>query len=676
METIADIVKTENIVIEKDQSIASAIEVMYRNDEGVVVVIDEKKIIGILTERDVVGLLDEHIILEQPVQEIAKKKIVGIHPNRSVEYALHILIDNNIRRLVIIDDNDEFVGIVTQEMIINLLEKEHYRVDLKVSQILSSTGKSIVTLPLQCSLEDAVTQMHSKHIGSVLVSDGEKMAGIITERDLVRIVSQNVPMQTPIAEVMSKPVISVGIDDSIETIVNIMHNRHIRRVLVIDEQGSALGVVGTRDIIKNIKGNYGLFIENKLKHTKQALNTISEVIFELYRDDGNDLIQWGNDTALKIFGDVIIDKPVTALIDQEDWSTIIHELEEHGEIKDYRVHIGEQQYMVSCSQHSRHSNQSLILVCKDVTEYEYRLRYEREKRLEREKTLRLLQNVMDQQQNIVVVTDGKEVKKVNKAFLEFFHVESLARFEEKHDCICELFIAHDNYFHLGKVAQNELWAEALSLQDRQQAIVSMIDHATGEPKVFAAKANKLQNGSRFYVVTFSDVTNLQIESQENYYKATHDALTGIYNRVYFSDSLMHKMEMAQRYDSSLSLILFDIDHFKSVNDTYGHLVGDEVLIKLAATIKRLLRKSDSIARWGGEEFVVLLPNTGIEQAELIAENLRQQIEQIAFRKLGRVTSSFGVAELLKNEDEKDFLKRVDEALYMAKSSGRNCVVSG
>ncbi len=634
------------------------------------------KVIGLLTERDVVDMLEDHTYLQQPVLEIARKKIIGIQPDRSVEYALHILIDNNIRRLVIIDENDDFIGIVTQEMIIDLLEDDHFRVNLKVSQVLSSSEQNIITLPIESVLEDSVSQMYTKNIGSVLISDGEEIVGIITERDVVRIASQDISMETPIDEVMSKPVITVAVDDPVQSIVDMMQSRQIRRVLVTDNNGSPVGVMSTRDIIKNIKGNYGLMLESKLNHTKRALNAIDEVIFELYFDNENVLIQWGNKIALETFGEGIIDHSITGLIDQVEWKHILSELEARGKITDHKVRMGEEDYLLSCNQYSGHQHQSLILICKNVTGYEDRLRHEQELRLEQEQTLQILQNAIDQQQNIVIVTNGKEIFRVNRAFREFFHISSLEEFQKKSGCIGEYFIAHDDFFHLGKLGQSESWLEVLATQHKEQTLVSMLEQTTAEPKAFALKVSQLDSGSKFYVATFFDVTDLHIKSKENYFKATHDPLTGIYNRAYFSDNLEHKREMMQRYDASLSLILFDIDHFKAINDNYGHLVGDDVLVTLATDVKKLLRKSDSLARWGGEEFVILLPNTKRKQAELIAENLRYQIEHLSFKQIEGLTASFGVAELLGDEDEKQLLHRVDEALYKAKAKGRNCVISG
>ncbi|NCA72346.1 MAG: PAS domain S-box protein, partial [Sphingobacteriia bacterium] len=157
--------------------------------------------------------------------------------------------------------------------------------------------------------------------------------------------------------------------------------------------------------------------------------------------------------------------------------------------------------------------------------------------------------------------------------------------------------------------------------------------------------------------------------------ATTDRLTGLWNRHYFEEAMCAEMRRLARYsEQPLSLLLFDIDHFKSINDTHGHLVGDQVLSALTHRVRQHLRATDVLARWGGEEFVVLLPHTRGEDAVRLAENLRQLVAGEPFPEVGRVTLSLGVAEFQPDETSDRWLKRVDDALYAAKTAGRNRVV--
>ena len=157
--------------------------------------------------------------------------------------------------------------------------------------------------------------------------------------------------------------------------------------------------------------------------------------------------------------------------------------------------------------------------------------------------------------------------------------------------------------------------------------------------------------------------------------AITDRLTGIYNRYKFDESLKEEMERSTRYKTPLSLLMFDIDHFKEVNDVHGHLVGDEVLMALSALVLSRIRKTDCFCRWGGEEFCILAPQTPLENAVKVLDKLRLLITQYAFADGVRLAISGGVA-LMRPEDTKEsFTKRVDEALYRAKTNGRNRIES-
>lgn len=158
-------------------------------------------------------------------------------------------------------------------------------------------------------------------------------------------------------------------------------------------------------------------------------------------------------------------------------------------------------------------------------------------------------------------------------------------------------------------------------------------------------------------------------------EASTDKLTGAFNRSRFDKFFDFEIEKAKVNNNILSMIIVDIDHFKAINDTYGHNVGDEVLKEISALITKNLRRVDIFARWGGEEFVILLPGTSTDGTHKLASKLRELVESTRFSIAGNITSSFGIGTLNKSEDKKAFFKRVDEALYEAKRTGRNKVVT-
>lgn len=163
-----------------------------------------------------------------------------------------------------------------------------------------------------------------------------------------------------------------------------------------------------------------------------------------------------------------------------------------------------------------------------------------------------------------------------------------------------------------------------------------------------------------------DAKRLQLVAQT-------DALTGLPNRLRLDQELQRALEVAGRHDRPLALIMFDLDQFKKVNDRHGHLVGDEVLQEVAVMVRPLLRRGDLLGRWGGEEFLIVAPETNLEQARNLAERIRRRFETHVFPRSLKVTASFGVAAGSGQDSNAELYERVDRLLYDAKRSGRNQV---
>ena len=187
---------------------------------------------------------------------------------------------------------------------------------------------------------------------------------------------------------------------------------------------------------------------------------------------------------------------------------------------------------------------------------------------------------------------------------------------------------------------------------------------------------------RFGRVIFKYLSGSNIENayhQEIYRLTTTDPMTQVYNRRYFMETLAREFSRSRRYELPLSLVMIDLDHFKHVNDTYGHLAGDHVLKQVGKTLNQSLRHEDVLARYGGEEFSALLPQTDIDMAIQVSERLRSSIAEQSFSFDGLpipVTISVGVSKMAENDDPtgQSLIKRADDYLLRAKSEGRNRVV--
>lgn len=289
-------------------------------------------------------------------------------------------------------------------------------------------------------------------------------------------------------------------------------------------------------------------------------------------------------------------------------------------------------------------------------------------KLEIDNTLKTVINAIP---NPVILTNGQDVQSANHAFLEFIGVSSPEEFNQRHRSVADIFIKNNGFFSSSEITTDEYWTDYLFYRPERKRIVSLVNRS-GELRDFEITLKKIENQSE-YIVVFNDVTSYVSEKNEYEYFAFHDHLTKVYNRQKFDELFLKALENKKRYGDSLSVILMDIDHFKIVNDTYGHLIGDLVLVLLATVVVENLRINDIFARWGGEEFIILLPRTDLDNAYMKAEELRQLIGSYSDIELPQITISMGVTEATDTDDMNSCLQRVDKALFMAKEK-RNDVV--
>ena len=292
---------------------------------------------------------------------------------------------------------------------------------------------------------------------------------------------------------------------------------------------------------------------------------------------------------------------------------------------------------------------------------------EKEQLLQRQ--MEYAQNIVDLQDNLIIVTDGDLATNVNHATLEFFGVTSLFEYQKKFRCVCKMFQELEGVFHLGGMKEDGSWIEELIERlKHEDVVVAMEDHQK-RLREFTIRAKQFYE---YYILSLTDITTIYKQKIKYEHDANFDPLTQVYNRSAFHRLLHKKIHEASSTSTSLSLVLLDIDHFKSVNDTYGHLVGDKVLQHLSSLIVKQIRKDDIFARWGGEEFIFVL-DTSKQAVVKIVENIRLLIEKEPFEEIGSVTCSFGITEFLEGDTIESMTNRADEALYEAKESGRNRV---
>jgi diguanylate cyclase len=278
------------------------------------------------------------------------------------------------------------------------------------------------------------------------------------------------------------------------------------------------------------------------------------------------------------------------------------------------------------------------------------------------------QKIINGSSNIIFINNPFETIEVNDTFYKYFkEFRSFEEFKQEHRCISEYFLLEEGC--LRQTMDGVNWLEYLITHRGGKNSVKM--ELAGEIRYFSISASLISQEKQHYAIIMSDITEQETYKQELEHLTITDTLTGIGNRRYFQNKMAEECSRATRYKYPFSLILFDIDYFKQVNDEHGHNTGDEVLKEYTNLITPMLRENDIFCRIGGEEFIILLPHVDEAAAQKIAQKLRLAIQE--HQKIVPITMSFGVTQYINGEDEESVFQRVDKALYKAKENGRNRV---
>jgi diguanylate cyclase (GGDEF)-like protein len=281
------------------------------------------------------------------------------------------------------------------------------------------------------------------------------------------------------------------------------------------------------------------------------------------------------------------------------------------------------------------------------------------------------QNIVDSSTNIVIVNEPDQIIEVNRRFFDIFNeYKTLDEFKSQHSCICDFFIDEKGYIQ--KEMDGIDWVTYVKIHPEKANKVKILYN--GRTYYFLVSASVISEKPLRNAVVLSDITAEEIYKEELEKLTITDPLTGAKNRRYYELRAAAEASRACRYKEPLSILLFDIDHFKKVNDEHGHDVGDQVLIEYTKLVKSMLRDTDELCRIGGEEFVIITPHTSQIDAYKLAEKIRKEIEE--HHKVLPITVSIGIAQYKDCESKDELFKRADNALYEAKESGRNRVVLG
>ncbi len=282
-------------------------------------------------------------------------------------------------------------------------------------------------------------------------------------------------------------------------------------------------------------------------------------------------------------------------------------------------------------------------------------------KIELEKTSAELQTIFELNPHVTFITDSKKILTVNRQFLALTGSKDLLEFNVNHQCFSELFTPREGY--IDPFINDNNWVAHVA-NNPEQLHKALITISEVEYTFLAHAARYSLDNDYKYLVVLEDISELERHAQTDY-------LTQLYTRHKVHEILKLNLDQFERYGQVFSIIMLDIDNFKRINDSFGHQVGDSVLAEIASILQCNTRLTDTVGRWGGEEFLIICPNTDLDNAYQAAELIRNAIESCHFDRIGNNTVSLGINCIQHGTSIEQLITGADQALYSAKNGNRN-----
>lgn len=449
MGVLASISHKEGFSVDFNSTISEAMSCMLKNKNGSVVVLKEGYPIGIVTEGMILEMLEEGIAFNSPVMPLSKRPVITANQNRPIESAFDLVITNNIRRLVLVDNSGRYTGIVLQEDLFDFLEEDVYKVDLKVADLLEH-DPSVYSVEEGKTLYDVLRLMRQVRIGSVIITDSHMRAvGIVTEKDILTAGYGGNDLSEGVETLMSSPVLTVSMEDPVTEVIALMRDSSIRRVLVEDRDGCMCAILTNRDIFKHIKGNVARMLEIKLRHAKEIMDLLPEAIIEIYDSSKYQVIHWLNSKAREHFGEAFIEESPETLLG-ETWGSLYNSLMENSYLESFPAIVNGRNFEFSGTLSKNINSRYIKLIAKDITEHEL-MKQKLQEEIKEEIGLRQKQEYLMMQQSRLA-SMGEMIGHIAHQWRQplaqlggiFMNLESAHAFGELDEAYLHKRIAHGN----------------------------------------------------------------------------------------------------------------------------------------------------------------------------------------------------------------------------------------
>lgn len=563
--TLKSIVSGEIAGVSPSTPLNEVVKLMHEHRFSCVPVLENERPVGIFTERHMVRLLARGgaPLGAKPVSELMSSPVVTARYNVFIYEAFQLLETNNIRHLVVVDEYDRAVGVMTYSDLVEQISEEFF---LEMQPITRIMTRDVHTASPAEPVADVLARMSEMSISCMVCAEDRVPLGVVTERDLVRLIEAGGDFSLKsMAEIMSKPALTVGPDIEIHEAARIMRAKGVRRLVVTDAGSRIIGLATQTNLVRGLESRYIKVLKEQIEDRENRLQTTSKE-----RDELSLYLECIMDTSM----DMGI---VGANIDLD------------------------------------------VIYCNEAA-------------------CRLL----DKPGNKAV---GRKMAEVQEE--TGISDEAFARVLEK------VRKNGSHSFTYGRT-KNE------------------------EERYYQARVAGVWDGDKNlvgYVYMIQDITERKKAEENIRYMAYHDILTGLPNRVAFEERLSLELARAERNDLKLAVMVVDLDRFKQVNDTLGHFSGDLLLEEVARRMQSCLRKSDTLARYGGDEFILVLPEIdGSEGARVIAGKLADAMREPVDLKGEQHTATISMGIAIYPEhalNRKQLIDMADQAMYAAKEAGRD-----
>jgi diguanylate cyclase (GGDEF)-like protein/PAS domain S-box-containing protein len=586
-----------------------------------------------------------------------------------------------VRHVLVTDTASNPVGIVSESDFRFHLGLEFYR---RLQDVRTVMSARVPVLPPTARVREAVSGMAARDANCAVIAVDSKPVGLITERDAVRFYREgDSTLDLTVAEVMSKPVATIPVGTHLHDAMERMQSQHIRHLVVVGDDGEVAGMLSEHDVVRQLESEYLDFALKDSRRTRKQLRESEmrrNAVFNQARQfmgilDLDGTLRDANRSALELIGDPDVEDVIGKPFWATPWWSHDPEMQKRlrqafAEVASGRLSRFEATHPAADG--SLHyvdfqlhpildESGKLAMAMAEGTDITERHRIEEQRRL----ALRVFQSSHD---GILITDPAGVILDVNQAFSDltgYSRDEAVGRSSRLLDSG-----HHDKAFFeqmFATIARDDHWLGEIWNRTRAGAIsvVLMTISAVRDD------AGELTH----YVGVFTDITQKKESERRLEHLAHHDALTDLPNRSLFRDRLRQAIRKAERDDQALALLFIDLDRFKEVNDSLGHIAGDQLLVEAAQRITACVRNSDTVARLGGDEFTVILQ--GVEDREAAVGIAREVITALAAPfDLGQATvslsASIGIALCPDDAEDPDALTdAADQAMYDAKAMGRN-----